>query len=241
MSTPPEGGQPTRRPALEPTYVQRRRRTEALADLLREFREDQQNADSGEGYESIKLSPTWDSETEEFSPVLSGEDYTAGGERPKAAARPKPAEPRREPSRPRSLSTGLSPGQRRAAVAVAVAAAALTGFGLAMLLPGDGGDGGGPSSAAAPSATAPVAQDPSRAADPDGPGTLREGDSGPEVTELQERLLGIPDVYRSGGTSGTYDPTLTAAVARFQLWYGIRGDETGVYGNDTRAALESRT
>ncbi|MFD4569158.1 peptidoglycan-binding domain-containing protein [Streptomyces sp. NPDC058467] len=61
------------------------------------------------------------------------------------------------------------------------------------------------------------------------------------MTELQERLLRIPDVYDNGATSGTYDPTLTAAVARFQLWYGIRGDETGVYGNDTRAALESRT
>jgi murein L,D-transpeptidase YcbB/YkuD len=61
------------------------------------------------------------------------------------------------------------------------------------------------------------------------------------VTELQERLLRIPDVYRDGSTSGRYDPTLTAAVARFQLWYGIRGDETGVYGNDTRLALESRT
>lgn len=61
------------------------------------------------------------------------------------------------------------------------------------------------------------------------------------MTELQQRLLDIPDVYADGTTSGTYDPTLTAAVARFQLWYGIRGDETGVYGNDTRAALESRT
>ncbi|MEU0170060.1 peptidoglycan-binding domain-containing protein, partial [Streptomyces iakyrus] len=77
--------------------------------------------------------------------------------------------------------------------------------------------------------------------DPDGAGTLREGASGPEVTELQQRLLRIPDVYRDGSTSGRYDSTLTAAVARFQLWYGIRGDETGVYGNDTRAALESRT
>jgi hypothetical protein len=34
---------------------------------------------------------------------------------------------------------------------------------------------------------------------------------------------------------------LRAAVARFQLWYGIRGDESGVYGNDTRRDLESRT
>ncbi|WP_206439130.1 peptidoglycan-binding protein, partial [Streptomyces scabichelini] len=95
--------------------------------------------------------------------------------------------------------------------------------------------------AASPSApAAPVAPPPS-SADPDGAGTLREGASGPEVSELQERLLKIPNVYQDGTTSGTYDATLTEAVARFQLWYGIRGDETGVYGNDTRRDLESRT
>lgn len=81
----------------------------------------------------------------------------------------------------------------------------------------------------------------SGAADPDGPGTLRQGDSGPEVTDLQERLRHIPNVYDNGSTDGTYDTTLTAAVARFQLWYGIRGDEDGVYGDDTRRDLESRT
>ncbi|WP_405663340.1 peptidoglycan-binding protein [Streptomyces sp. NBC_00079] len=61
------------------------------------------------------------------------------------------------------------------------------------------------------------------------------------MTDLQERLLHIPDVYKNGSTSGTYDATLREAVARFQLWYGIRGDEDGVYGDDTRQALESRT
>ena len=61
------------------------------------------------------------------------------------------------------------------------------------------------------------------------------------MTDLQERLLHIPDVYKDGSTNGTYDATLREAVARFQLWYGIRGDEDGVYGDDTRQALESRT
>ncbi|MFF7737114.1 peptidoglycan-binding protein [Streptomyces sp. NPDC007984] len=131
-------------------------------------------------------------------------------------------------------------GLRRAAVAVAVLAAAVVGFGGALLLRGEHqGDRAAPAPApprATPSTPAPTAPE-----DPDGAGTLREGATGPEVTELQQRLLDIPDVYRDGSTSGSYDPTLTAAVARFQLWYGIRGDETGVYGNDTRAALESRT
>ena len=48
-------------------------------------------------------------------------------------------------------------------------------------------------------------------------------------------------MYDNGSTSGEYDVVLKEAVARFQLWYGIRGDETGVYGNDTRKDLESRT
>lgn len=96
------------------------------------------------------------------------------------------------------------------------------------------GAGGKPSAASA--APAPDGAD-----DPDGAGTLREGDRGPEVTALQQRLLRIPNVYDHGSTSGSYDAELTAAVARFQVWYGIRGDESGVYGNDTRADLESRT
>ncbi|MGW1807316.1 peptidoglycan-binding protein [Streptomyces sp. NPDC002078] len=152
------------------------------------------------------------------------------------------------PPQPRTRSA-----LRRTAVAGAVAAAALLGFGGALLLTGR-------QQAAAtapphrPETTAPPATSPAptptaspaptaatAATDPDGPGTLRLGDTGPGVTELQERLLRIPDVYRDGSTSGTYDADLTAAVARFQLWYGISGDETGVYGNDTRRALESRT
>ncbi|MER6572040.1 peptidoglycan-binding domain-containing protein [Streptomyces sp. NPDC001093] len=139
---------------------------------------------------------------------------------------------------------------RRTAVAGAVAAAALLGFGCALLLTGRQqaaatapprrpATTAPPATAPAPTPTASSA--PTTATDPDGPGTLRQGDTGPEVTDLQKRLLRIPDVYRDGSTSGTYDAGLTAAVARFQLWYGISGDESGVYGNDTRRALESRT
>ncbi|MDT9696995.1 peptidoglycan-binding protein [Streptomyces sp. P17] len=124
----------------------------------------------------------------------------------------------------------------RAAVAIAVTAAALIGFGSALVLPPDEDDNAAPPPPA-PSQPSTVSHVP----DPDGPGTLREGDTGPEVTELKQRLLSVPDVYTSGSAGGRYDTTLTEAVARFQLWYGISGDETGVYGNDTRLALESRT
>ncbi|MFJ3669420.1 peptidoglycan-binding protein [Streptomyces sp. NPDC090106] len=218
MPTPPETGQPQDRPVLEPIRVLRPRRTDALAELFREPPQD------GAGYESVVMprrSPEdWEDETQELPPV---------------------------PARPAPVShggggLGFGPGQRRAAVVIAVAAAALLGFGGALLLHERGHTGTTATPAPTPtppvSASAPAGPD---AVDPDGAGTLREGDSGPEVTDLQQRLLRIPDVYRDGPTDGTYDAVLTEAVARFQLWYGIRGDETGVYGNDTRDALESRT
>ncbi|WP_062643408.1 peptidoglycan-binding domain-containing protein [Streptomyces maremycinicus] len=129
---------------------------------------------------------------------------------------------------------------RRGAIAVGVCAAALAGFAGALLLPGRGGEAAArtpPPTAAAPTPAATA----TGSVDPDGAGTLREGDSGAEVTDLQQRLLRIPDVYDDGPTDGRYGTVLTEAVARFQLWYGIRGDESGVYGDDTRRDLEART
>ncbi|MFF1299588.1 MULTISPECIES: peptidoglycan-binding protein [unclassified Streptomyces] len=145
-----------------------------------------------------------------------------------------PPVPARDGARP----FGFGPGLRRAAIVVGVSAAALIGFGCALLLPGRGDATAAPPPPATPTPSAATAP---AATDPDGPGTLREGANGPEVTDLQQRLLRIPNVYENGSTSGTYDAVLTEAVARFQVWYGIRGDETGVYGDDTRLALESRT
>lgn len=72
-------------------------------------------------------------------------------------------------------------------------------------------------------------------------GVLRQGDSGSAVSDLQSRLLRIPDVYPDGKVDGKYDSVLAEAVARFQLWYGIRGDEDGEYGDATRRDLEART
>ncbi|MFI0266856.1 peptidoglycan-binding protein [Streptomyces luteogriseus] len=234
MSTPSEPRPPHDGQALEPIRVLRPRRTDALAELMREFQQEtgrdpgrQEFGRAPGGYESVVLpAPPAGSEalTQELPPVT------------------------RENRRPtRAVPPGA--GLRRAAVAVAVLAAAVIGFGGALLLRGEHkGESAAPAPGpprSAPSTPDPTPAPPSPAApapvDPDGAGTLREGATGPEVTELQQRLLDIPDVYRDGSTSGSYDATLTAAVARFQLWYGIRGDETGVYGDDTRTALESRT
>ncbi|MBC9724793.1 peptidoglycan-binding protein [Streptomyces sp. TRM68367] len=227
MSTPSDPGQPQHGPVLEPVRVLRPRRTDALAELLKDLPLPPgvggRDITPG-GYDTVALPdppPGSEAATQELPPVATG----AG-------------RPARAPDR----TAGNRSGPRRAAVAVAVAAAAVIGFGGALLLPGradDKGDKAAP--APPPSAAAPADPAPTGPADPDGAGTLREGDTGPEVTALQERLLRVPNVYDNGSTSGRYDAVLTDAVARFQLWYGVRGDETGVYGNDTRAALESHT
>ncbi|MFI1562026.1 peptidoglycan-binding protein [Streptomyces sp. NPDC020490] len=258
MPTPRASGSPGDRPPLEPVRVLRMRRTDALAELLRDLPQDA-------SYEAVPVpGPPSGSEdaTREMPPVR--DDDRAGprgtgsrgvgrvGAGPRGAGRAGAGSVgtgpmRTGPARPDRFGPAPAPapgpGQRRAALAIAVAAAALVGFGGALLLPGrhHAASAGAPAPTASaeptPTASAPAAGQ----ADPDGAGTLREGDSGPRVTDLQQRLLRIPNVYDHGSTSGRYDAALTAAVARFQLWYGIRGDETGVYGDDTRTALESRT
>lgn len=217
----------------------RRRRTEALAQLMREHEEAM--AGMPEGYEAVPLprpAPDVEEATEQLPPVAHR------GRAERRQQRGRRGQSGRTERRERVGSGfGFGPNLRRAAIAVAVGAAALVGFGSALLLPGSAeGDEVRPAPSVTPPVTssAPVPSAPA-AVDPDGDGTLREGDSGPEVTDLQERLLRIPDVYTHGATSGSYDTALTEAVARFQLWYGIRGDETGVYGDDTRKDLESRT
>ncbi|MGI5460649.1 peptidoglycan-binding domain-containing protein [Streptomyces sp. CA-249302] len=216
MPTPPGSGSPQDRPPLEPIRVLRPRRTDALAELFKEMEQGRGDLETV----AVPDPHSWDEgETEELPPVRTDDRRT----------------------RPRGGRFGFGPGLRRAAVTIGVGAAALVGFGCALLLPGRDGEAATP----APSPTASAESTPTATAtgpaDPDGAGTLREGDSGAAVTDLQQRLLRIPDVYKDGSTNGTYDTTLKEAVARFQLWYGIRGDETGVYGNDTRVALESRT
>ncbi|KOV92838.1 hypothetical protein ADL04_29635 [Streptomyces sp. NRRL B-3648] len=74
-----------------------------------------------------------------------------------------------------------------------------------------------------------------------GTGVLRQGDSGHGVYELQVRLQQIPGLYDGGAIDGRYDAEVRAAVTLFQRRYGIRGDESGVYGARTRFALMLRT
>ncbi|MFE9643187.1 peptidoglycan-binding protein [Streptomyces sp. NPDC006365] len=254
MSIPYDPEPQPSRPALEPTDIQRRRTPGALSELVR-LVDAVERERRKKGYQAVaapSAETTPPPSAAEATPPPTKAEATPPAWTPGANALPwtteddtqelpsVTGEERSGPPEPRA-AYGRTPWMRRAALAVAAVAIALAGFAAALLLTWDKGatESQAKPPAPAPSASAPAA--PPAAVDPDGPGTLRQGDSGPEVSELQERLLKIPDVYKDGATSGEYDATLTEAVARFQLWYGIRGDETGVYGNDTRRDLESRT
>ncbi|MFE7772578.1 peptidoglycan-binding protein [Streptomyces sp. NPDC057445] len=92
---------------------------------------------------------------------------------------------------------------------------------------------------ASPSATVRATGQVSRGpATPEGI-TLGPGDSGAEVVELQERL---DQLWMSRGPShGRYDGRVENAVAAYQQDRGITGDPVGVYGPETRRALEAET
>ncbi|WP_327190960.1 peptidoglycan-binding protein [Streptomyces xinghaiensis] len=146
----------------------------------------------------------------------------------------------------RGIFAGRRPAARTAGFLAAGAGAAVL---VVLLLTRGGAETTAPGTAAPPAPSAPSAApaeptaipQPPTGAEREGGGVLQPGDSGPAVSELQDRLSRIPNVYTERGADGQYDDVLTEAVARFQLWYGIRGDEEGVYGDDTRRDLESRT
>ncbi|WP_228977397.1 peptidoglycan-binding protein [Streptomyces sp. DH12] len=68
---------------------------------------------------------------------------------------------------------------------------------------------------------------------------LGRGDRGRDVSDLQHRLrqVGLYD----GPPHGRYDKDVERAVAAYQSSRGVTTDPSGVYGADTRAALEAET
>ncbi|GHB34842.1 peptidoglycan-binding protein [Streptomyces viridiviolaceus] len=70
-------------------------------------------------------------------------------------------------------------------------------------------------------------------------GGLRRGDRGPDVAELQQRLQQL-HLY-TGDVNGNYNRQVEDAVRNYQWARGIRSDEFGVYGEDTRRMLEAET
>ncbi|MFE9764682.1 peptidoglycan-binding protein [Streptomyces sp. NPDC005808] len=69
--------------------------------------------------------------------------------------------------------------------------------------------------------------------------SLRRGDSGTEVTELQLRLTQL--ALYIGEADGDYDSQVEDAVTRYQWARGLTADELGVYGRTTRTSLEAET
>ncbi|WP_275561721.1 peptidoglycan-binding domain-containing protein [Streptomyces sp. 5-6(2022)] len=190
--------------------------------------------------------PMADDDTQE----MTGGPSTADAWPPQEA----PAAPQQPPAPPAPA------GRRKPSAALLVLAGLGAGVALSLVVMVDrdsasGAAGGGASatptaSSSAPATSgapqtpsAPASQGPDDELPPPGdPGdVLTLGSTGPEVTELQERLLRVPNVYQGGQVNGQYDQTLAEAVSRFQVWYGIRGDANGVYGSATRRGLESRT
>lgn len=122
MPTPPASDAPDDRTALEPIHVLRPRRTDALAQLLDEIRQDKDYRSHVAVAAPVPHTPT-DGETEELPPVPGGKTEELPA--PDGDTRlPRPVD------RPR-----LGPGQRRAAVVIAVVAAAVVGFGCSLLIP----------------------------------------------------------------------------------------------------------
>ncbi|MFF1699815.1 peptidoglycan-binding protein [Streptomyces sp. NPDC058257] len=90
-----------------------------------------------------------------------------------------------------------------------------------------------------PSRSTARATDSAKSDTPSSDAVLKQGDKGPEVEELQQRLQQL--YLYAGETDGTYDAPVTDAVARFQFARGTQKDAKGVYGEETRAALEAET
>ncbi|MFE3903264.1 peptidoglycan-binding protein [Streptomyces sp. NPDC059153] len=94
---------------------------------------------------------------------------------------------------------------------------------------------------ASPSASTPHASRPASSAPPAslaGP-TLRLGDQGPAVAELQRRLEEIWLFH--GRDDGDFTNQVEHAVSVYQSYKSIEGDPSGVYGPTTRRALEAET
>ncbi|WP_097866494.1 peptidoglycan-binding domain-containing protein [Streptomyces sp. rh34] len=71
--------------------------------------------------------------------------------------------------------------------------------------------------------------------------SLRPGDRGPEVAELQSRLRTVEEWLYPGPVDGSYSDQVAHSVAIYQSYKAIQGDPTGVYGPNTRRVLEKET
>ena len=130
------------------------------------------------------------------------------------------------PSASASASRSASPSPSASASRSASASASASRSAAASSSPAATAGSSGPAQVAPP-------------AEPEGGPTLRPGDEGPEVAELQRRLQ---EAWVLNGPIGDeYTKRVEDAVHEYQIWRSIQGDPEGVYGPNTRRVLESAT
>ncbi|UGY91166.1 peptidoglycan-binding domain-containing protein [Streptomyces gobiensis] len=156
------------------------------------------------------------------SPSISSPSPSASASRSRRAVADEEASASRSPAASGTTDTAPSAGAPSSASTVSGGSGG-----------SDGSGGSGVSDASGAEATT------SGGRPAQGGGTLRQGDSGPEVAELQRRLAQV-NLY-SDPVDGEYDDGVRYAVQRYQSGYGVRGDAEGVYGPNTRRSLEERT
>ncbi|MDQ0984201.1 peptidoglycan-binding domain-containing protein [Streptomyces sp. V2I9] len=156
------------------------------------------------------------------------------GDEPAASVAPSPsgtAAPSRTPpasaTPSASPSASASPTQSKKPTPAASASASVPPGASASPAP----DGG-------PPARTPTAEPPPAAI---AGATLRPGDQGPQVAELQNRLREIGPWLYSGPSDGNYTDRVAYSVAFYQSYMDVQGDPTGVYGPNTRRLLEGQT
>ncbi|MDX3075644.1 peptidoglycan-binding domain-containing protein [Streptomyces sp. NPDC088354] len=147
--------------------------------------------------------------------------------------------PSARPTAAASPSASASPSERPSTLASGKGLSSATAYypGVTATPSASHAPASAPASVSAPPTAA--TSKPPTSAPPAAPATLRPGDSGPEVVELQDRLRKAGLYYRD--SDGQYDQGVSRAVSRFQYFHHVTGDPDGVYGPNTRKALEEAT
>ncbi|MFC8916042.1 peptidoglycan-binding protein [Streptomyces sp. NPDC057116] len=180
-----------------------------------------------------------DGESDRVLPAPSTPAWPSGDPEGLPSRAPDPASPTASasssPSAPATASASASgtASPSTTGPATATASLAVAGPDTAPASPGQGSDR--PDVGPSPDRT----RGPSPEASGDASVTLRRGDRGPEVSELQYRLreAGLYD----GPMNGRYNQAVEDGVARYQYARNLEGDGWGVYGPETRQWLEAET
>lgn len=160
------------------------------------------------------------------APDIEDEPAASVAPSPSASATP-PRTPSPSATPSASPSASASPTKSREPAPTATTSASASPTASTSPAP----DGGAPP--AAPSAAPPAGLT---------GGSLRPGDRGPEVAELQNRLRTVGEWLYSGPVDGSsYSDQVAYSVAVYQSYKAIQGDPPGVYGPNTRRALEAET